>query len=186
MVLDELWKFLKNPVYQIDSNTSIKYKVFFLLKLLVLSLTVNIALSIIIGGVLSSLDLELGKHAIETLFNNYSYTFILFAAVILAPILEELLFRGPMFFFRKSSNFRFFFYLFTLAFGFYHIINYEITPAILALSPLLVAPQILVGAFMGFIRIRLGLVWAMLLHASYNLVLVGSVILLKASEISLE
>jgi hypothetical protein len=54
------------------------------------------------------------------------------------------------------------------------------------LSPLLVAPQLTVGVFLGFIRVRFGLNWAIALHAFYNLILVGPAILLKALNPPLE
>lgn len=183
MFIDELWQFFRNPVYQKDGELTLALKMLLLLRLLLLSLLINICLSLIIATGLSLTGLEVGEHAVKTLFDNYSVNFILFAAVVLAPILEELLFRAPMFYFRHSTKFGFFFYLITFAFGFYHIINYELSATVVILSPLLVAPQIAVGSLLGFIRIRLGLLWAILLHASYNLVLVGSVIYLKSLEI---
>ena len=138
------------------------------------------------GGIIAYSGIELGEHAIDKMFNNYSNAFILVAAVVIAPVLEELIFRGPMIFFRNSPSFNFLFYLLTLTFGYYHIINFEIQLTVLLLSPILVAPQIAVGAILGFLRVRFGLHWAILLHASYNLILVGSVILLKNVNIPLE
>ena len=186
MLLADLWGFLKNPVFQSNSKISFNKKALISLNLLGLSIIINLVLSIFTQGLISYFGLELGEHAIDKMFNDYSNGFILFAAVVCAPVLEELIFRGPMIFFRKSPSFKLFFYILTLAFGYYHIINFEISLTVLLLSPVLVAPQILVGAILGFMRVRFGLLWAILLHACYNLVLVGMVIIFKELYILLE
>ena len=183
MLWKELLVFLKHPKYQIDENRNPNHVIGVFLKLLGLSLALSIILGTLIGSLQPLFDIDLGKHAIEELFDNYSTSFIFFAAVILAPLLEEMLFRAPMAFFKKSPHFNFAFYILTLAFGFYHLLNFEITTTVLLLSPLLVAPQISVGAILGFIRVRFGLLWAMALHACYNLVLIGPVLLLKVLDI---
>jgi len=185
-MLKEVWRFVKHPVYQEDKNLNFKYRFKILLRLLGLALLISIAFGLLIGGLESLTDLDFGEHAMDLLVENYSTAFIFFAAVILAPLLEELFFRGPMLFFKKSPYFLYIFYFLSLAFGFYHITNFEITTTILLMSPLLVAPQLSVGVFLGFIRVRFGLVWAILLHACYNLILVGPIILLKIFNIPLE
>lgn len=182
----DLWKFLKNPIYQEDENTDLKYRLGIFAKLLGCSLLISIVLGILINALPKLLGIDLGDHAMELIFEDYSPIFVLFAAVVLAPVLEETIFRAPMALFKKSSWFFIIFYVFTLAFGFYHITNFEISTAVLLLSPLLVAPQISIGAFLGFIRVRFGFVWALLLHATYNLILIGPIILLKLLDIPLE
>lgn len=185
-MLHEIWKFLKHPDYKADDNLNIKYRLDHTLKLLGISLVISLALGFLIGTVESLAEIDLGRHAMDVLFEEYSAIFIFIAAVIFAPLLEEFFFRGPMVFFKQQSYFKYVFYLLTLAFGFYHLTNFEITPTIVLLSPLLVAPQLSVGALLGFIRVRFGLVWAIVLHAAYNLVLIGPVVLLKALDIPLE
>ena len=39
--------------------------------------------------------------------------------------------------------------------------------------PLLVLPQGLIGVVLGYTRVRMGLRWSMLLHASYNGTVLG-------------
>ena len=185
-MLNEVWEFVKNPVYKEDTNTKISYRLRILFNVLIVSLGISIALSLFIGLLESFEGLDFGKHAIDQLFEEYSLPFIFVAAVILAPLLEEFFFRGPLIFFKKNPFFAYIFYAFTLVFGFYHIINFEITKTVLLLSPLLVAPQICVGVFLGYMRIRFGLLWAILLHSLYNLILLGPVIVLKLLKISLE
>jgi len=131
-------------------------------------------------------DLDFGKHAIEEALEKYPLYFLFIAAAVLAPILEEIIFRGPLIFLKDSKYFKFFFYASVLIFGFYHMTNFEITTTTLLLSPLLVSPQLSVGTLLGFIRVRFGLLWAIALHAAYNLLLVGPVLILKVLDIPLE
>jgi hypothetical protein len=57
-------------------------------------------------------------------------------------------------------------------FGIVHITNYKLSYTILLLSPILIAPQILVGLLL-VLRVRYGFVWGFLLHALHNAVFVG-------------
>lgn len=185
-MLQQLWNFIKNPIYKEDKNTDIKYRLVILFKLLLIALTISIVLAGIIGIVETVFSLDFGKHAIEGALEKFSPLFLAFVAVILAPFMEEFIFRAPMTFFKDKPYFKYIFYALTLIFGFYHITNFEITTTILLLSPLLVAPQISVGALLGFIRVRFGLWWAIGLHAVYNLLLVGPVIVMQLLDIPLE
>lgn len=60
------------------------------------------------------------------------------------------------------------FYLTAILFGFYHLQNYRLSPSILLFSPLIVAPQLLLGLIAGFMRIRLGFWWGYLSHVIHN------------------
>lgn len=184
-MIQELLDFLQNPEYKKDNSSDLNHKFKLLFQLLVIALFTSFTIAIVIGIVEQGMDIDLGKHAIEQLFEEYSAEFIFLMAVVLAPLMEELFFRGPLYLFRNSKYFASIFYLFTLAFGFYHITNFEINSTILVLSPLLVAPQIIIGFLLGFIRVRLGLAWSILLHSLYNLVLIGPIVLLKALNIPL-
>ena len=181
-MIRRLFDFFKRPNYKIDKDLDLNQKFTITLKLALLALLVSISLGMIIGLLEHLTDIELGRHALDELFKEYSPGFIFLVVVVLAPVLEELFFRGPMYFFRRSRYFGFVFYFLTLAFAFYHITNFEITPLILYLSPLLVAPQLIIGLLLGFIRVRLGLQWAMLLHSIYNLLIIGPIIMIKLAD----
>ena len=182
-MLATLWHFFKNPVYLKDENPDPGYRQKVLSKLLVYALVINIGLSFVIGLLESLFGLDLGKHAVDKVLEEYSLIFLFAAAVGMAPILEEIIFRGPMIFFRDKSYFSIVFWILTLIFGFYHITNFEITKTILLLSPLLVLPQIIVGGILGYVRIRFGLLWAIGLHAAYNLILLGPLLLATAFDV---
>jgi membrane protease YdiL (CAAX protease family) len=185
-MLKEVIEFTKNPVYQEDKNSNLKYRLFVFFQLLVWAMVLSFFFGILIGSIESVWNLDLGKHAIDEFMAMYS-PFVLFgAAVLLAPVLEELFFRGPLVFFKESRHFKYIYYTSILMFGFYHITNFELTKTTLLIAPLLVAPQLSVGVFLGYIRVRFGLLWAMALHAGYNLIFIGPVVVLQLLNIPLE
>ncbi|QDO95079.1 CPBP family intramembrane metalloprotease [Formosa sediminum] len=122
----------------------------------------------IIFSILETLKLvNLDNHASTKLFEDFPPYAIFILGVIAAPILEELFFRGPLTLFH-TKHYKYVFYFFALAFGFVHITNFDITQNVLLLSPILVAPQIIIGLFLGVIRLQYGLIYSMLFHAIYN------------------
>jgi membrane protease YdiL (CAAX protease family) len=117
--------------------------------------------------------IDIEDHAVNQMFEDYSPMIIVLFAVILAPFFEELIFRAPLTLFCKYKKaFRWIFYAFALIFGYVHITNYELTTNVLLFSPILVGPQIILGLFLGVIRVKLGLIYAMFFHAFYNGILV--------------
>ncbi|SIR15944.1 CPBP family intramembrane glutamic endopeptidase [Maribacter ulvicola] len=185
-MLQELLFFIKNPVYEPNITTSFSNKLRVFFTLLIIGLCSSILLLMLAGAVENLLELEMGKHAMSDLLDHYSVVLIFFLAVIIAPFFEELLFRGPLVFFKHSKYFKHAFYLFTIAFGFMHISNFEMNTQVLLFSPLLVAPQIGVGFLLGFIRVKFGLVWSMALHALYNMVLVLPILIMQLLDIPIE
>ncbi|AZJ32128.1 CPBP family intramembrane glutamic endopeptidase [Tenacibaculum mesophilum] len=164
----ELIIYLKNPVLEKDTNQDVSYRFQKFFHLLIIS--------IITGAVLSPLFIliqELGwvnmnEHAMEELLKEHPKWFIAFLAIILAPLFEELFFRAPITLFHRKKTFKISFYVFAILFGLVHLTNFGITTNVLLLAPILVAPQTILGGYLGFIRVRFGLRWSMLLHACYN------------------
>ena len=73
-----------------------------------------------------------------------------------------------------------FFYGSTIIFGLIHIPNYQlINGSALLLAPLLVSPQILLGLFFAFVRLRYGFWWGVFTHAFHNGLLVGQMLLYR-------
>lgn len=131
----------------------------------------------------------------EAIDNMGAIQFLVLAAVG-APILEELLFRLFLkyernFIFRgidSISNgkaklfwhkyFRFFFYLSAILFSLIHIGNYDNNSLLFYLfAPIIVLPQLIVGFTLGFVRMKLGFLWGVLMHGLYNFIIVGASIL---------
>lgn len=145
----------------------------------------NIGLSILIAGIETLGLVSTDDHAVMDMVKNQTVLFIFFAVVILAPLLEELIFRAPITLFSTvdRSDFRWLFYLFALAFGAVHIFNYGVNLNTLLLLPILTGPQIVAGLFLGLIRVKVGLIYSMLFHALYNgILIIPTVIYLKYFE----
>lgn len=165
---NELITYLKNPVLEKDTNKDHNYRFKKFFHLLIIS--------IITGALLSPLFVlieELGlvnmnDHAMEELMRTYSKPAIFLFAVVAAPLIEELIFRAPITLFDERKTFRIMFYVFAVIFGLIHLSNFNISRNVLLLAPLLVAPQTILGGYLGFIRVKFGLIWSILLHASYN------------------
>lgn len=185
-MFEEVLLFLKKPVYEEMDFLNTSEKLSYVLKLVVLAIAISILLSFLLGLLETLFNLDLGKHAMDDFLENYPLVYLLFFAVVGAPVLEELLFRGPMLWFKHSKFFPFVFYVLTLGFGFMHISNYEMTLQNLALSPFLVAPQLAAGLLLGFARVRFGLLYSILLHALYNFVLAGPILVFQLLEIPIE
>lgn len=178
-MIPEIWSYFKNPSYTpyIELKLQEKGRVF--LQILVLTVGSSFILGLVMGGITSALDIDLGAHGVEEMFDTYSVLIIFLIAVILAPLIEELLFRAPLALFKDSSYFKFAFYISVFLFGAVHLSNFELFTKYLWLAPILVAPQIAAGIFLGFTRVKLGLSWAMLLHACHNGLLLSPVLILK-------
>ncbi|PCJ94168.1 MAG: CPBP family intramembrane metalloprotease [Flavobacteriaceae bacterium] len=184
-MLHKLWGYIKNPVYKEYKNAPSWYKRKIFFYSLIWCLVIGVALVILSGAVTLLFDIEVGGHASEELFSKSIGVVFLLVAIV-APVIEELIFRGPLKLFEKSPHFKYAYYVSALAFGAIHIANYEDWQQIVWLTPLLVAPQIFIGFFLGYIRVKLGLLWSILLHAAYNTVLFLPVVLVKLLEIPLE
>lgn len=167
-MIDELIAYFKNPVLEKDENKKFSYRLSQFLNLLLLSIATTFILTIITSIFESSGLLKQGKHALENVFKNGSIEKIFLLAVIFAPITEELVFRAPLTLFKNTKVFKITFYTIAILFGYIHLWNYEINLNIILFSPLLISPQIIIGLYLGFIRVRFGLLWSIALHASYN------------------
>ncbi|CAL2086709.1 CPBP family intramembrane glutamic endopeptidase [Tenacibaculum sp. 190524A02b] len=166
--LQELITYLKNPVLEKDSNTENSYRVHKFLHLLSISILTSFFLMPLFAIVehLELIDME--KHAMESMLKDFSKPIIFLFVVVVAPLTEEFIFRGPLTLFKRKKVFKIAFYTFAILFGLIHITNYKITSNVLLLTPILIAPQIILGSYLGFIRVRFGLAWSILLHACYN------------------
>lgn len=171
--------------------------------LLAVDLGLAFLLAGLIGLIAESGLVDMDNHAVADALAEYSVWQLMLIAVIGTPLLEELIFRLPLRFQtnpiagiarlvsprtnpetdvllaadRRASWDKYFPYIFyglTAAFAFVHLLNYgDWTMGLLLVSPLLVAPQFVMGALAGFLRVRFGFWWAYGLHAGHNLVLVG-------------
>ena len=71
----------------------------------------------------------------------------------------------------KGKYYPIYFYSITVLFGLVHLFNfYKIVPMnLLIFAPLFVLPQIILGAFTGYIRLKNGLIWSIIMHCIFNI-----------------
>jgi len=164
----ELISFIKNPVLEEDKNTKFQYRLLKFWHFLVISLLTSLVLILLIGILDISKLVSLENHAMENVMEKFSLPFVFLLTIVLAPLIEESIFRAPLAYFKKKKPYKIAVYTSTLLFGFIHITNFEITTRILIFSPILVAPQVFLGFYLAYIRGRFGLLWAIALHATFN------------------
>jgi len=206
MTFHALWRFIKKPIELSEDKASLQLKIGTCGALFLIQIPPLLVLMALVGG-LEQLGLwDEDMHSLQKIFQEMEPVLIFFFAVIMAPLLEEVMFRLIL---RFRSNFlilwsihigvalqlgqkrsllktarkvwdKFYdwvFYLMTMAFGLMHIMNFEPSLNIYLLAPILVAPQILIGINLGYLRVRFGLIWSILFHAFYNGVLMSIALL---------
>lgn len=180
MEISALLHFLRDPRYRTDPDQGWGHRFRAVALLLPWALGVGLVLALLLGILETLGPWELGEHAITELLADYPASVIFLLATIVAPVIEELLFRGPLWFFRDSRFFKVAFWTLTLAFSLVHLGNFPGISQYWYLAPLLVSPQLALGIFLGFVRVRFGLLSAMLFHAAYNGILLGPALLVYA------
>jgi len=177
LLFNSILNYVKNPRLKQLKHVTTSQKLSIVFTAIPICILLGLGFGLFIGA-LESLGLySQDSHAINKLMEEETPFTIIFTAVIMAPVIEELIFRGPLTLF-STKYFKIAFYVISILFGYVHIFNFEITSQILLLSPLLVAPQIVIGLVFGYVRVRLGLIYSMLLHACYNGILIIPAVLL--------
>lgn len=184
IIINKIITYIKKPNCIREENQTSNHIFKTLLTILGLAFALNFFFIIIIGGLESFGLFSMDDHAINKMFEELSPIMIIAAAVVIAPIFEELIFRAPITLFcQYKKHFAWIFYTFAFAFGYMHIANYELNTTIWLLSPILVAPQIILGLLLGYIRVNFGLIYAMLFHAVYNAILIVPSVLFYTPEV---
>lgn len=116
----EVIAFIKNPVLEKDQNTDTNYRFKIFFHLLIISIISGLAFTPIFGLIEELGLVNMEDHAVEELMKNFSKPMILFMGAVIAPVLEELIFRAPLTLFRGKQSFKYGFYVFTILFGFVH------------------------------------------------------------------
>ena len=177
MEIKALLHFLRDPGYRTDPNLDWRHRFRAVALLLPWALGAGLVLALLLGILESLGPWDMGEHLITELLAEYPKLVIFLLATVVAPAFEELLFRGPLWFFRDSRYFKAAFWALTLAFALVHLTNYPGISQRWYLAPLLISPQLCLGIFLGFVRVRYGLLSAMLFHAAYNGILLGPALL---------
>lgn len=162
--------FIKNPVWEVEENTTFTYCFGIIWKLIWLNILISI--TVMLPWII--LD-ELGIISIGNHFSNdldeYSLPLLFFVVSIFAPVIEEVLFRAPLFFYTKSNNLKYAYYISSLLFGAIHIFNFELTETDAWVIPFLMTPQLVSGFLLGYVTIKLGLLWSIFMHSLFNTIL---------------
>ena len=104
---------------------------------------------------------------------DYGYVVFLLGGVIVAPILEECIFRGFLSSIKNKKSFKWFYYISSVLFGLVHVFNYENSEDFIYTFWLVTSAQIFIGLLFGYLRVTYGLWYAILLHAVHNFVILN-------------
>lgn len=91
------------------------------------------------------------------------------SAIIVAPLLEEFLFRWPLRFYHRSAYFGWILYSVSMLFAVIHLVNYEYDNSLKYLFWLHTSPQLFFGLYASYIRLKLGIWYAVYIHAFNNI-----------------
>jgi len=176
-ILREIIAFIKNPKDERVDGYSITKNIKYLVVIFCFDLILNILVLIPILYLLDKAEPLISEIRINYHNNTFSNT-LLFVAV-LAPIIEELLFRSwlrfnklfALFINRSKWDkiFKYLVYTSILLFGFIHSSNYiNHSLFFYLIIPILVATQTIGGLLFTFIRVKFNLISSIILHCLWN------------------
>jgi membrane protease YdiL (CAAX protease family) len=198
-LIKDLLNWIKNP-NDIPLNINLQAK----FKLLVGILLIDILIAIAILGLVYFIHynvIQLKQQLID-----WNPSLLIFLAIIIAPLIEEILFRLPLKYERNylvrlfdfllggwikqrwHKWFKYFVWLLALAFGLIHLSNYENRePLFFWLAPIIVGSQLIGGLTLSYSRIKLGFKWSVIHHGMFNLfgVVIGLVFFHNVSIMNL-
>lgn len=118
--------------------------------------------------VLISQSCDFFPHLVERR-SNYGFDVLLVSGVLIAPIVEEFIFRYPIIFFKKPL---FFIVVSSIIFGIIHIRNYDYQDSHLPYIILITSPQIFAGFVFAYVRTKFGFGYCVVTHATSNFILI--------------
>ena len=197
----DLFLFLKKPVDHSNSNQTLKEKVTKLFLILILDIAIAGICTLLLSALETFGLFSMENHKVVELLKTMPKSAVIFAFIIAVPLLEEIIFRLYLRY-KTNYLLRFFILLFYVAgkenkehiekrikkiwykqyiyifyfsavlFGFVHVFNFNFDYKMLLLFPILTAPQIFTGIFVGYLRVRYNLIWGYFLHAIHNMILI--------------
>lgn len=198
----DLISFLKNPRDEAGPELSVAQKFKSVISLLIIEIPLMAVLILLISGLETLGLVDPDNHKILEMIKSYPVVLLLVLTVVIGPLIEEFIFRlylryknnyalhflisivsltgvrneqkAETFFISLwKKRYKFIFYFSAVIFGLIHISNFEFSYTILLLSPILVAPQIILGLIIGYSRVRNGFVSGLLLHSLHNAFFIG-------------
>ncbi len=183
-------KYIRKPFEHFNEKLSFAEKQKILTILLFAELIVTVAVVI---PVYELVDVMIELQYADDLM-NLGFYMMLFLGAVIAPIMEEFIFRLPLKWKRNlpaiilnsvSSNdkvkkawnryYHIIFYIVAILFGLVHLTNFDNswTPLFILLIPFITLSQLIAGLTFGYIRNRLGFWWSFLYHALFNFILIA-------------
>ncbi|GAA0717757.1 hypothetical protein GCM10009430_15040 [Aquimarina litoralis] len=203
--LKEVIHFTKHPSDKNKAPASFIQNLNLLIRLLII-LFIIVSLILILFHYINTYTFDFKSYGkFDDAFANKTLVSILFLVSVLAPVLEEVIFRLPLKYSRNyifrgidyifktkkvyifwTKNYHFFYYTSIVAFGLVHLTNYDLESYwFLALAPIIILPQLLAGIVLSFIRMKSGLLWAISLHSLYNGILtIGGILFFNTTTIT--
>jgi membrane protease YdiL (CAAX protease family) len=189
--------FLKRPADKPDPIQTRQQKVKRLFSLLAIDIPIMGVLMAIVYAIEKFGLINTDKHKMVMLLQQLPIWWIILFGVVIMPIIEELVFRLYLRFKHNYlarliillafltgkqnkiivetqlknfwvNKFRAIFYFSAIIFSIVHLANFEYSINILLFSPILIAPQFIMGLFLGYLRVRYNLILGILLHALHN------------------
>jgi membrane protease YdiL (CAAX protease family) len=180
-LFNNILNWIKNPD-DIMFNISFKDQLSLALQILLLDILITIPFS----GLTHLIHLYIVK--LEAPLTDWNLLLTILLMVIIMPVIEEIIFRLPLKFkrnylirflnwttsyqFKKrwDSIFKYFLYLSITAFGLIHLSNFNNNELLFyALAPIIIGSQLIGGIILSYTRIKLGFIWSILQHCSFNL-----------------
>jgi len=160
------FQFVKNPCNPIYPNSDSRHKLrdvclYFLLIHFIISgiiLWYPVALAEKIGLFNTLTSKKQGEDILLTVIS----------AIIIAPLIEEWLFRFPLGENRNKPYFKWLYYGLSMLFGLVHIFIYNIDSTHIPYIPFITMTQTFSGFLFGYIRIVYGFGYGILLHSLFN------------------
>ena len=207
----DLLAFLKNPKDEAGPELSIAQKFKTVISLLIIEIPLMGILVLLISGLETLGLIDSDNHKILDMIKSYPVVLLFVLTVVIGPLIEELIFRlylryknnyalhflislvslmgarkeqkAETFFISLwKKRYKFLFYFSAVIFGLVHISNFEFSYSILLLSPILVAPQIILGLVIGYLRVRIGFVSGLVLHSLHNAFFIGIPLFLMLND----
>lgn len=132
-----------------------------------------LTIQFLMGAILLWYPVEIAEtlglyNKLEEVDTKIGVPFLILSAVILAPLIEEGIFRLFLGHFRNKSYFNWLYYISSLLFGWIHFFNYQFDHSHYFFFPFITMTQTFGGFMFGYIRIMYGFWYGVLLHSLFN------------------
>jgi len=164
-------RFLKNPNHPDYKTLSVSQK---LIDVGLYYLVFSFLICASVGSIVEFLESSVFLNELKVIDRNNEFLHLVLGAIVIAPVVEEIISRLFLGYFRNKYYFKFLFFISAFSFGWVHIFNFEFTSSHYIFIPIITLPQTILGLILGYIRIIYGFWYGVLLHFLYNSVFVGA------------